>query len=87
MAFIRTQPAGILTNLDPGLAPVREAEDRKVLEELSYTAVNPLKLPDNYVINQVTSVVTNIIQNNPQVGGFSGEIQLNENGQLIGDSG
>ena len=87
MAFIRTQPDGILTNLDPGLAPVREAEDRKVLEELSYTAVNPLKLPDNYVINQVTSVVTNIIQNNPQVGGSSGEIQLNENGQLIGDSG
>jgi Rad3-related DNA helicase len=33
MAIIRTNPENIATNQDPGLDPVRQSEDRKVLEE------------------------------------------------------
>lgn len=86
MAIIRTQPENILTNQDPGLDLVRQIEDRKVVEELNYNKAKPLPLPNNYTVNQVTTIVNNIIQNNPPTG-VDGQIQVNENGQLVGDTG
>ena len=86
MAIIRTKPENILTSQDPGLTPIRIIEDRKVLEEINYNPANPLSLPSNYTVNQVTTVVNNIIQNNPPTGA-NGQVQINENGQFVGDGG
>jgi hypothetical protein len=86
MAIIRRTPENIATSQDPGLDPVRQSEDRKVLEEINYNNAKPLVLPNNYTVNQVTTIVNNIIQNNPPTG-VDGQIQVNENGQLVGDTG
>jgi hypothetical protein len=86
MAIIRRTPENILTSQDPGLEPVRQTEDRKVIEELNYNPANPLSIPSNYVVNQVTQVISTVIQNYPPQGA-NGQIQINENGQLVGDTG
>jgi len=86
MAIIRRTPENILTSQDPGLESVRQAEDRKVIEELNYNPANPLSIPSNYVVNQVTQVISTVIQNYPPQGA-NGQIQINENGQLVGDTG
>jgi len=79
MSLISKTPKPINTSQDPALEYLNQREIT--------TAITPTENSTKQVIyEQVTQVVTNVIQvNGPQ--GADGAIQFNENGSYVGDSG
>lgn len=79
MSLISKTPQPINTSQDPALEYLNQREIT--------TAITPTENSTKKVIyEQVTQVVTNVIQvNGPQ--GADGAIQFNENGSYVGDSG